>query len=115
MYPEQVRILEPSRRCFGGYEARALTVGEAFGPTLNEVILAALSRSQRPLAPRSAGVLRQPCGGSARRPRCSVAQLADLWRVRKLAWRTASRSASSAGHVPGVTRSISALACHNGG
>ena len=41
----------------------ALTVGEAFGPTLEEVILAALSRSRRParsaICPVCAGTMRR--------------------------------------------------------
>jgi len=41
----------------------ALTVGEAFGPTLDEVILAVLSRSQRParsaVCPVCAGTMRR--------------------------------------------------------
>jgi hypothetical protein len=41
----------------------ALTIGEAFGPTLDEVILAALSRSQRPA--RSA--ICPVCSGTMRR------------------------------------------------
>jgi hypothetical protein len=41
----------------------ALTVGEAFGPTLDEVILAALSCAKRPA--RSA--ICPVCGGSMRR------------------------------------------------
>ncbi|MDX6522387.1 MAG: hypothetical protein QOF08_2992 [Gaiellales bacterium] len=41
----------------------ALTVGEAFGPTLEEVILAALSRARRParsaICPVCAGTMRR--------------------------------------------------------
>jgi hypothetical protein len=50
----------------------ALTVGEAFGPTLEEVILAALSRSRRParsaICPVCAGTMRRLAEATAEVP-----------------------------------------------
>ena len=94
----------PGHRQGGAAKAMtgALTVGEAFGPTLDEVILAALSGARRParsaVCPVCGGTMRRLAEAAAAVP---VGELADLWRVRQLdrGWARAGFGPASPGRL----------------